>query len=76
MNEEKTQLEELEERVTTLEMLVAYQEKTIADLDTVIQEQFALMERLSAKIDTVGAKIEEQNLLGQHTLEEERPPHY
>lgn len=76
MNEEKTQLEELSERVTTLEMLVAYQEKTIADLDVVIQDQFALMEKLSAKIDMVGAKIEEQSLLGQHTLEEERPPHY
>ena len=74
--DEKPQLEELEERITALEMLVAYQEKTIADLDVVIQEQYALIERLSVQIETVGAKIEEQNLLGQHTLEEERPPHY
>ena len=76
MMEEKTKLEELQERVTALEMLVAYQEKTIADLDVVIQEQYALIENLAAKIDMVGAKIEEQSLLGQHTLEEERPPHY
>ena len=74
--DEKTQLEELEERVTSLEMLVAYQEKTISDLDVVIQEQYALIEQLSATIETVGAKLEEQSLLGQHTLEEERPPHY
>lgn len=74
--EERTQVEDLEERVTALEMLVAYQEKTMADLDVVIQEQYALIEKLAAKIDMVGAKIEEQSLLGQHTLEEERPPHY
>ena len=74
--DEKTQVEELEERVTALEMLVAYQEKTIADLDVVIQEQYALIEKLSAQIDMVGSKLEEQSLIGQHTLEEERPPHY
>ena len=74
--EEKEQVEELEERITALEMLVAYQEKTISDLDLVIQEQYALIEKLSVKIDMVGAKVEEQGLLGQHTLEEERPPHY
>ena len=74
--DEKTQVEELEERVTALEMLVAYQEKTIADLDVVIQEQYSLIERLSTQIDMVGSKLEEQSLVGQHTLEEERPPHY
>ena len=74
--DEQTQIKELEERITALEMLLAYQEKTIADLDVVIQEQYALIEKLSVQIETVGAKIEEQSLLGQHTLEEERPPHY
>ena len=42
----------------------------------VIQEQYALIEKLAAQIEMVGSKLEEQNLLGQHTLEEERPPHY
>ena len=71
-----TQVEELEKRVTALEMLLAYQEKTIADLDVVIQEQYSLIEKLSAQIEMVGSKLEEQSLVGQHTLEEERPPHY
>ncbi|MAA78262.1 MAG: hypothetical protein CL916_03305 [Deltaproteobacteria bacterium] len=71
-----TQVEELEKRVTALEMLLAYQEKTIADLDVVIQEQYSLIEKISAQIEMVGSKLEEQSLVGQHTLEEERPPHY
>ena len=74
--EEKIKIEELEERITSLEMLMAFQERTISDLDAVIQEQYALIEQLSGKIDVVGSKLEEQSLLGQHTLEEERPPHY
>ena len=74
MNEKKA--EELEERIIALEMMAAFQEKTIGDLDQVIQEQFTYIERLEAKIDMMGAKIAETALLGDHSLQEEKPPHY
>jgi SlyX protein len=74
--DDKKEIEELQMRVIALETTVAYQDKTISDLDIVIQEQYALLEQLSKRIDVVGAKMEEQALLGDHTLEEERPPHY
>ena len=47
---EQEKTEELEARIITLETMVAYQEKNIADLDAVIQDQYALIERLQQQL--------------------------
>ena len=73
---EQSKIEELEARLITLETMVAYQDKTISDLDVVIQEQYLLIERLQQKVIQVQDSIKEGALVGEHSLQDERPPHY
>jgi len=73
---EQSKIEELEVRLITLETMVAYQDKTISDLDVVIQEQYLLIERLQQKVIQIQDSIKEGALVGEHSLQDERPPHY
>ena len=73
----KQQISELEERVLTLEVRSAYQERLVTTLDEVIQEQYNLIERLQSKLQQLEQKLEQQNNSAQPTsLQDEVPPHY
>ena len=73
---EQSKMEEMESRIITLETMVAYQEKNISDLDAVIQEQYALIERLQQQLIQLQESITEGALVGEHSLREDKPPHY
>lgn len=68
---------DLTQRLTDLEIRVAYQENTITALDEVIQEQFALIDRLQREMEQLRNHMESQpNSAKLGSLEEELPPHY
>ncbi len=65
--------QDLEDRVTQLEMTVTHQEQTIHQLSDVITEQWAQIEKLKlelGRLDEIKADIEPEEEAGQ------RPPHY
>ena len=64
------------ERVTTLEIRVAEQEKTIEELSGQIAEQWKTLERLQHKLDTLTERflaLEEQSA---PDIPVTRPPHW
>lgn len=63
-----------ERRFVTLETKIAYQEKTIADLNEVVIEQSRAFEKLTRRFTRLEQQIEQ--LLGQHDAPAEKPPHY
>ena len=73
---EQSKTEDLETRLITLETMVAYQEKTISDLDVVIQKQYLLIEQLQQKMIQLQESLKEGALVGEHSLQDEKPPHY
>ena len=65
------------DRLTALEIRVAYQENTITALDEVIQEQFALIDRLKREVEQLRTQLESQPASAKvGSLEDELPPHY
>ena len=63
-----------ERRFVTLETKLAYQEKTIADLNEVVVEQSRTFDKLTRRITRLEQQVEQ--LLGQHDSPAEKPPHY
>ena len=63
-----------ERRFVTLETKIAFQEKTIADLNDVVVEQSRTFEKLTRRITRLEQQFEQ--LLGQHDVPAEKPPHY
>ena len=73
----KEQIQELQERVITLEVRSAYQEKTIDTLDKVIQEQFKLIDTISDELKHLKSKVDAHSVATRNNrLEDEVPPHY
>ncbi len=66
--------EALEQRFVTLETKLAYQEKTIIDLNDVVVAQSRQVDKLERRV----AALEQQIalLLGQEETTQEKPPHY
>lgn len=60
------------DRLTDLEVKLAFQEHTIGQLDEVIRELMQRMERAESRLEEVVA--EQQNAMAP--LENPRPPHY
>ena len=73
---EQNTLQDLESRLIALETLVAYQDRTISDLDQVIQEQYRLIEGLQRQLALIEEGLKEGALLGDHNLQDDKPPHY
>mgnify|MGYP001329040884 CR=1 FL=1 len=68
---------DLVERVTALEIRLAYQDQTIAALDEVIQEQFSLIDHLKSEMEQLKAQLESAPDSAEiGSLLDERPPHY
>jgi SlyX protein len=63
-----------ERRFVTLETKLAYQEKTIADLNEVVVDQSRAFDKLTRRLTRLEQQIEQ--LLGQHDTPAEKPPHY
>lgn len=64
------------DRLTTLEMRSAEQDKTIDDLSTQIVEQWKVIERLTKKLDVLTERfltLEEQTAPGHEIT---KPPHW
>ncbi len=67
---------EHDERITKLEILVAEQEHTIAELSGQLAEQWAIMDKLRKKLDALTERflaLEEQTAPETPVT---RPPHY
>ena len=64
----------MQERITELEVKVAFQEKLIADLDDVIRELREQVDRLERDV----RELREQGAgqVEKTTLEDDKPPHY
>jgi len=63
-----------ERRFVTLETKIAYQEKTISDLNEVVIEQSRASEKLMRRLTRLEQQVEQ--LLGHHDAPAEKPPHY
>lgn len=67
---------EHDERITKLEILVAEQEQTIAELSGQLAEQWAIMDKMRKKLDALTERflaLEEQTAPETPVT---RPPHY
>ena len=64
----------IEQRMNELEMRVAHQEKTIAELNDVITAQWKKMETLERKLQRFGEELEAME--SSETLANQKPPHY
>lgn len=69
-----TDIDLVENRFVALETKVAYQEKTIADLNEVVIDQTRLLEKTSRRVTRLEEQLEA--LLGQLDAPIEKPPHY
>lgn len=61
-------------RLDALEMRIAHQDRTIADLNDVITEQWRKIDALERRIQQV--REEAQNMLAPRDAPEPPPPHY
>ena len=64
----------IEQRMNELEMRVAHQEKTIAELNDVITAQWKKMETLERKLQRFGEELEA--LDSAEAPANQKPPHY
>ena len=66
-----------EKRLDTIETKIAYQEKTISELNSVIIEQQKTIDRLEKTLKTVTDKIREiADSAGTDKGTNSKPPHY
>ena len=68
--------QDTDERITRLEMLVAEQERTIAELSEQLSEQWSLTEKMRKKLDALTERflaLEEQTAPETPVT---KPPHY
>lgn len=63
-----------EQRLDDLEMRIAYQDKTIADLNEMITAQWKKIERLERQLQRIDEEV--QSLDGREAPPNQKPPHY
>ncbi len=66
---------DLTKRIEDLEVRFAFQDETIQQLDSVVQEQAHEIERLRNELSTVREQLKD-TLGPEAPLEEQVPPHY
>jgi SlyX protein len=65
----------VETRIDELEMRIAHQDKTIADLNEVITAQWKKMEMLERQLQRFGDELEALDL-NEAPAANQKPPHY
>ena len=65
----------LEQRIDELEMRIAHQEKTIADLNDVITAQWKQMEVMERQLRRFGEELEAMESV-EGPAANQKPPHY
>ena len=68
-----TPSEQLEARVVDLEVKLAFQDRTIEELDTVVREFTEKMEAMSHELELVRRSLSD---MGETGPANEKPPHY
>jgi len=63
-----------EQRLDDLEMRIAYQDKTIADLNEMITAQWKKIERLERQLQRIDEEV--QSLDEREAPPNQKPPHY
>ncbi|GLQ07149.1 SlyX family protein [Sneathiella chinensis] len=68
--------DDLEKRLTTLELTVMHQEQALTDLSDMVTRQWSEIERLQAKLTTTQQRVVslEENL--PVPAADQKPPHY
>ena len=67
----------LRARIEDLEVRVAFQERTIGDLDALVAELFSRIEVVEARLGQAEARLEAPIVGGASpSPDDERPPHY
>lgn len=70
-----SEIEDLRERVDTMEVRIAYQDDTIETLNATITAQWKQIDMLTRQMSTLGERMAEaETAVGTPT--NERPPHY
>jgi SlyX protein len=65
----------IDTRIDELEMRIAHQDRTIADLNDVITAQWKKMEMLERQLQRFGDELEALDL-GEAPAANQKPPHY
>lgn len=76
MNTESNTVTEMENRITKLEMKLAFMEDFIEQLQEVTVQQNKNMDRLQAENRTMSEKISEISEQFESEIPNRRPPHY
>ena len=63
-------------RIVSLEIAVAHQGKVIEDLSSVVNEQYAEMERMRKKLDALVSRFLELEETAAPQIESAKPPHW
>ena len=67
---------EPEERLTTLEIRAAEQERTIEELSGQVAEQWKTIERLERKLSALGVRLRALEDPGERDVPVTKPPHW
>ena len=69
--------EKLENKIINLEVQLAYNDKTILDLNEIVLKQEKVISKLSDKIDRVELKLKAlSESSDNYNFNHEKPPHY
>jgi uncharacterized coiled-coil protein SlyX len=68
-----------EDRITELESALAFQDKTLQDLSTVILQQQKELDLLKVQVKSIQRRLlqdKHEESPGDYSAEQDRPPHY
>ena len=68
--------DDLAERVATLEARIAYQDRTIEDLDKAVATQWAQVDALTREVTRLAERVQQAEDRRGEILPEPPPPHY
>jgi SlyX protein len=66
----------VDSRLAALEMLTAHQDKTIDELNTVIAQQWTVIDRLQKKLDALTGRFMALEETAAPAIEVSKPPHW
>jgi SlyX protein len=64
------------DRLDALEMRIAHQDEVIADLNRIVTEQWAQIDRLARELTVMRESVRNSDQFGGKPADEPPPPHY